>query len=73
MAAMLVVMYRMRKQLNKALEYAGGESLKTDSYYWSSSEYSANNSWGLGASSGSLYIFGKCNSGYVRPCTSFNL
>lgn len=68
-AAMLVAMYRMREQLNKALEYAGGEPLKTVNYYWSSSEGNQYGSW--------ILIFGgyfgngnKCNSYYVRPCTA---
>ena len=73
MAAMLVVMYRMRKQLNKALEYAGGESLKTDGYYLSSSEYSANYSWYLFFGNGNLNNLTKSYSYYVRPCTAFNL
>jgi len=72
-AAMLVAMYRMREQLNKALEYAGGEPLKTDDYYWSSSENYQNLSWILGFGNGHLYNFNKSNSHYVRPCTAFNL
>ncbi len=72
-AAMLVAMYRLREDLNKALEYAGGEALKTDDYYWSSSEYSANYSWFLNFSNGYLYNGTKYYSFYVRPCTAFNL
>ena len=73
MAAMLVVMYRMRKQLNKALEYAGGESLKTDSHYWSSSEIGAYYSWTVSFNDGGVNAYFKFNYYYVRPCTSFNL
>lgn len=72
-AAMLVAMYRMREQLNKVLEYAGGEPLKTDDYYWSSSEYNQGGSWILLFGYGGLNVNGKCGSGYVRPCTAFNL
>ena len=71
-AAMLVAMYRMREQLNKALEYACGEPMKTDDYYWSSSEYSTYYSWNLGFSNGNLYAnFSKYYSLYVRPCAAF--
>ena len=71
-AAMLVAMYRLREDLNKALEYVGGEALKTDDFYWSSSEYSANYSGYLGFSNGNLYAnFSKYYSLYVRPCAAF--
>lgn len=72
-AAMLVAMYRMREQLNKALEYAGGEPMKTDDYYWSSSESGQLSSWILHFGNGNLGNGYKCTSNYVRPCTAFNL
>ena len=73
-AAMLVAMYRLREDLNKALVYAGGEALKTDEYYWSSSEYGANFSWYFIFSNGGLNGgYGEYNSFYVRPCTAFEL
>ncbi|WP_333615667.1 hypothetical protein [Bacteroides pyogenes] len=72
-AAMLIAMYRMREHLNKALEYAGGEPLKTDDYYWSSSEYGQYHSWILNFGGGYLGNRYKCYSTYVRPCTAFNL
>ena len=72
-AAMLVAMYRLREDLNKALVYAGGEALKTDDYYWSSSESLANYSWSLYFSNGYLNSINKCYSNYVRPCTAFEL
>jgi len=72
-AAMLAAMYRMREQLNRALEYAGGEPLKTDDYYWSSSESTQHGSWILYFGSGGLHNYDKCGSGYVCPCTAFNL
>ena len=71
--AMLVAMYRMKEHLNKVLEYAGGEPLKTDDYYWSSSEYSQGSSWVLYFGNGGLVNYGKYYSYYVRPCTAFNL
>lgn len=72
-AAMFVAMYRMREQLNKALKYAGGEPMKTDDWYWSSSESYATNSWVMNFGGGNLNGNGKYNSYYVRPCTAFNL
>ena len=72
-AAMLAAMYRIREDLNKALVYAGGEALKTDEYYWSSSEFSANNSWYLYFSNGNVITNSKYTSDYVRPCTAFEL
>ena len=72
-AAMLVAMYRMREQLNKALEYAGGEPMKTNDYYWSSSEYGQSGSWILKFGNGHLSHNHKYGRDYVRPCTAFNL
>lgn len=72
-ASMLVAIYRMREELNKALVFAGGDTFKTDDYYWSCSESSQHNSWILGFGSGGLYNYSKCNSSCVRPCTAFNL
>ena len=72
-AAMLVAMYLLREDLNKALKYVGGEPMKTDDYYWSSGEGSSYSSWGLHFSYGNLNGYGKFYSYYVRPCTAFNL
>ena len=72
-AAMLVAMYRLREDLNKALVYAGGEALKTDDYYLSSSEGSAGISWILNLGYGSLYGDSKDERSYVRPCMIFEL
>ena len=72
-AAMLTAMYRMREDLNKALEYVGGEPLKTDDWYWSSSEISQHHSWILHFGYGYLYNGYKCYSYFVRPCPAFEL
>lgn len=72
-AAILVAMYRMHETLNKALKYADGEPLKTDDYYWSSSEYSSGYSWILYFGNVNLYNYSKYRRGFVRPCTAFNL
>ena len=49
----------------------GGEPLKTDECYWSSSEYNRDASWYLYFSDGYVYNHNKYNSGCVRPCTAF--
>lgn len=71
-AAMLVAMYHMRVQLNKALKYAGGESMKTEHLYWSSSEYSWCESWSLNYGSGNLDDNNKHHTFFVRLCSKFN-
>lgn len=73
-AAMLMAMAFYKEQLNKALEFAGGDPLKEDDCYLSSSEYNAGNSWLLYFGSGGLYYgYGKYGGYYVRPCTAFKL
>lgn len=72
-AAMLVAMYRLREDLNKALEYVGGEALKTYDFYRSSTELSASYCWIVGFRNGSLYFYNKFYGGYVRPCMIFEL
>lgn len=60
----LVMVYK--DEVNKCLVEAGGEELKTDDYYWSSSEYGSGGAWyvyfgGTYSSYGS-----KSSSKYVR-------
>ena len=74
-AGQLAAMFLFRKELNKALEMAGGTPMKED-VYWSSSEAGAWNSWSVLFASGSVGYWGnKYGSvgGYVRPCTAFGL
>lgn len=69
----LAAMFLFRKELNKALEMAGGTSMKEE-IYWSSSENNAWSSWSVNFVSGGVnYWVGKCGSGYVRPCKAFEL
>ena len=69
----LAAMFFFRKELNKALEMLCGTPMKEE-IYWSSSEGSAWNSWGVGFGSGLVGGWlGKCNGGYVRPCMPFEL
>ena len=72
-AGQLAAMFLFRKELNKALEMAGGTPMKEE-VYWSSSENNAWLSWGDGFDSGSVgYWFNEFNGNYVRPCTAFEL
>ena len=70
-AGQLAAMWLYRDSLNKALKATGGEPLKTDECYWSSSEYNRDASWYLYFSDGYVYNHNKYNSGCVRPCTAF--
>lgn len=73
-AGQLAAMFLFRKELNKALEMAGGTQMKEE-VYWSSSEVSANYSWYVYFSDGAVnYNLGyRYYSNYVRPCKVFEL
>lgn len=71
-AGQLAAMWLYRDSLNKALKATGGEPLKTDECYWSSSECNRDGSWGLYFNGG--YVgngSNKFRSYCVRPCTAF--
>lgn len=56
--------------VQNALEYVGGDMLK-DTWYWSSTEYSSGNAWGVVATTGYIYCYnGKTNADRVRACLS---
>lgn len=61
---LLVMVYK--DEVNKCLVEAGGDELKTDDGYWSSSEYSSAYAWLVFFSSFGSYSTGKNGSGYVR-------
>jgi hypothetical protein len=67
----LYVMYLMKNQINKALEYIGAELIK-DTWYWSSTEGSATNAWYLSFSNGDFSNYSKTNEHSVRPVSAFN-
>lgn len=67
----LYVMYLMKNQINKALEYIGAELIK-DTWYWSSTEYSATGAWGLSFGYGGFNGYFKACEGSVRPVSAFN-
>lgn len=67
----LYVMYLMKNQINKALEYIGAELIK-DTLYWSSTEYSDAYAWGLYFGNGNFGIYSKARELSVRPVSAFN-
>ena len=68
----LYVMYLMKNQINKALEYIGAELIK-GTWYWSSTEYSATCAWYQSFNSGVFGNLGiKANKCSVRPVSAFN-
>lgn len=67
----LYVMYLMKNQINKALEYIGAELIK-DTWYWSSTEYSATYDWTMYFGTGRFCGSGKSGEGSVRPVSAFN-
>lgn len=67
----LYVMYLMKNQINKALEYIGAELIK-DTWYWSSTEHSATTAWLMGFIYGILEGNCKTDDGSVRPVSAFN-
>lgn len=69
----LAAMFLFRTELNEALKMVGGTPMK-EGIYWSSSEVGAGSSWSVGFNDGGVSNYGvKCGSGYVRPCTAFEL
>ena len=73
---MLVAMcYWAERGLNKALEYAGGNPLDMDSYYWSVTEYNSTLAWLVYFGSGYVgtYNIGKYYGTVARAVTAFPL
>jgi len=65
---LLVIMFLDKVQ--EALEYSCGKPLKDD-WYWSSTEYSSYNAWGVLVSNAGIYYGNvKAGPGRVRPCLS---
>lgn|SRR5574344_584100 len=67
----LYVMYLMKNQINKALEYIGAELIK-DTWNWSSTEGSATYAWHLYFTNGYFGSDSKTNEFSVRPVSAFN-
>ena len=72
--AEMYLIYTHRRELNKALQVAGGEPIK-GIWYWTSTESSATNAWGLYLSDGLLnyWLTKASNKGRVRPVSAFIL
>ena len=66
----LYVMYLMKDEINKALEYTERE-LIGDKLYWSSTEISATNAWNLNFNDGYFNYTSKTYESSVRPVSAF--
>lgn len=62
----LTVAYLHKDEINAALEANGGEPLKEDDWYWSSSEYNSYYSWELSMLNGGRDYGSKGSDYYVR-------
>lgn len=60
------------KEVNKALEAVGGTPMKKN-WYWSSTEYSASNSWYVNFYSGNSYYLYKYYAYVVRPAVALSV
>lgn len=67
----MLFIFTHRKEVNAALEKAGGQPIAND-WYWTSTEYSATSAWILNLSSGNMYYYTKATLTYrVRPVSAF--
>ena len=67
----MLFIFTHRKEVNAALEKAGGQPI-ADDWYWTSTEYSATNAWGLNLNNGLMYRNTKATYTYrVRPVSAF--
>ena len=68
----LAMIVLFKDEVNKALEYVGGDKF-LDDWYWSSTEYNANNAWFINFSNASLGVNYKANNLRCRPVAAFEL
>jgi hypothetical protein len=70
----LIIMCKVKDELNRMLTKCGGDTLKDDCY-WSSTEYSGSNAWSVDLSDGNVRYWGtKATFQYrVRPVSAFSL
>ncbi len=66
------IAYQNKSAINAAMTLIGGTALGSN-YYWSSSQGSASNAWGLNWSDGSAYNGTKSIAGYVRAFSALTL
>lgn len=68
----LMMIYANMRRINYALSLIAGATLLTESWYWSSTEYSSTYAWYLYLLDGNMYITTKAvNEGYVRAVSAF--
>ena len=70
--AVLEVMCFLKKQINEALEFAGGKAMPDD-YHWSSTEYSRNSARFVYFYNGYAYNHNKYSGYVVRAVTAFSI
>lgn len=66
----LNIIAHLRDEINNALDYIGKPKL-ADTWYWSSTENSQGNAWGVGFSHGHTSYGTKCNANAVRAVAAF--
>ena len=68
----LMMIYANMRKINYALSLINGATQLAETWYWSSTEYSATNAWGLYLSNGLALTSTKAtNQGRVRPVSAF--
>ena len=68
----LMMIYANMRKINYALSLINGATQLAETWYWSSTEYSATIAWGLGLGNGTAYNNTKAASqGRVRPVSAF--
>ena len=68
----LMMIYANMRKINYALSLINGATQLAETWYWSSTEYSATNAWTLGLGNGSAFNNPKAtNQGRVRPVSAF--
>ena len=68
----LMMIYANMRKINYALSLINGATQLAETWYWSSTEYSATNAWGLYLNLGGAYGTAKAtNQNRVRPVSAF--
>lgn len=68
----LMMIYANMRKINYALSLINGATQLAETWYWSSTEYSAAGAWGLYLSDGTAGYYAKAaNQGRVRPVSAF--
>ncbi|MBM6944629.1 hypothetical protein H6B32_05440 [Bacteroides gallinaceum] len=68
----LMMIYANMRKINYALSLINGATQLAETWYWSSTEYSATHAWRLGLTNGNAYYFTKAtHQTRVRPVSAF--